>query len=142
MGDWEIPEENLLANVAGLKGPLGCLNEASYGIGWGAIGAAMACYHEALHYAKQRKQFANKPIASHQLVQDKLLWMITEISKAQLLALHAGKLKDAGKLDPTHVSILGMNTVWMALATAHKAPVFLVANGISDDYTTTHHINN
>src|SRR5258708_2669256 len=142
MADCEIPEENLLPNVAGLKGPLGCLNQARYGIGWGAIGAAMACYHEALHYAKQRKQFANKPIASHQLVQDKLVWMITEISKAQLLALHAGKLKDAGKLDPTHVSMLKMNNVWMALETARKAREVLGANGIVDDYCVMRHMNN
>src|ERR1700752_41937 len=95
--DCEIPEENLLPNVAGLRGPLGCLNQARYGIGWGALGAAMACYDTALQYAKTRKQFANKPIASHQLVQDKLVFMITEISKAQLMALHVGKLKDQNR---------------------------------------------
>ena len=82
--DCEIPEENLLPGVVGLKGPLGCLNQARYGIGWGALGAAMACYDTALQYAKTRKQFANKPIASHQLVQEKLAWMITEIVKGQL----------------------------------------------------------
>src|SRR6266446_6181458 len=76
--DCEIPEENLLPGVVGLKGPLSCLNQARYGIGWGALGAAMACYDTALQYAKTRKQFANKPIASHQLVQEKLAWMITE----------------------------------------------------------------
>src|SRR5437868_9037315 len=87
-GDCEIPEANLLPGVVGLKGPLSCLNQARYGIGWGALGAAMACYDTALQYAKTRKQFANKPIASHQLVQEKLAWMITEIVKGQLLALH------------------------------------------------------
>ena len=107
--DCEIPAENLLPGVDGLKGPLSCLTQARYGIGWGAIGAAMACYDTALQYAKSRKQFANKPIAAHQLVQDKLAWMITEISKAQLLALHVGKLKDKGRTDPTHVSMLKMN---------------------------------
>jgi glutaryl-CoA dehydrogenase len=142
MTDCEIPAENLLPNVDGLKGPLGCLNQARYGIGWGAIGAAMACYHEALQYAKQRKQFANKPIASHQLVQDKLVWMITEISKAQLLALHAGKLKDAGKSDHTHISMLKMNNVWMALEAARKAREILGANGIVDDYCIMRHMNN
>src|SRR5467141_4741687 len=90
--DCEIPEENLLPGVVGLKGPLSCLNQARYGIGWGALGAAMACYDTALQYAKTRKQFANKPIASHQLVQEKLAWMITEIVKGQLLALHVGRL--------------------------------------------------
>ena len=84
---------------SGLKGPLSCLNQARYGIGWGALGAAMACYDTALQYAKTRKQFANKPIASHQLVQEKLAWMITEIVKGQLLALHVGRLKDKGKVD-------------------------------------------
>ena len=77
-----------------LHGPLSCLNQARYGIGWGAIGAAMACYDTALRYAKERKQFQNKPIASHQLVQEKLVWMITEITKAQFLALQVGRLKD------------------------------------------------
>src|SRR6202034_4102119 len=101
--DCEIPEENLLPGVVGLKGPLGCLNQARYGIGWGALGAAMACYDTALQYAKTRKQFANKPIASHQLVQEKLAWMITEIVKGQLLALHVGRLKDNGKVDPAHI---------------------------------------
>ncbi len=142
MSDCEIPAENLLPNVEGLKGPLGCLNQARYGIGWGAIGAAMACYHEALQYAKQRKQFANKPIASHQLVQDKLVWMITEITKAQLLALHVGKLKDAGKVDHTHISMLKMNNVWMALEAARKAREILGANGIVDDYCVMRHMNN
>src|SRR5271169_1684672 len=96
--DCEIPEENILPGVSGLKGPLSCLNQARYGIGWGALGAAMACYDTALQYAKTRKQFANKPIASHQLVQEKLAWMITEIVKGQLLALHIGRLKDNGKV--------------------------------------------
>src|SRR5215469_6486745 len=90
MSDCAIPEQNLLPGVTGLRGPLSCLHQARYGIGWGALGAAMACYDTALQYAKTRKQFANKPIASHQLVQEKLAWMITEIVKAQLLALHVG----------------------------------------------------
>lgn len=142
MTDCEIPAENLLPKVEGLKGPLGCLNQARYGIGWGGIGAAMACYNTALQYAKTRKQFANKPIASHQLVQDKLVFMITEITKAQLLALHVGKLKDAAKVDHTHISMLKMNNVWMALETARKARDILGANGIVDDYCIMRHMNN
>src|SRR5450432_3541131 len=140
--DCEIPEENLLPKVTGLKGPLGCLNQARYGIGWGALGAAMACYDTALQYAKTRKQFANKPIASHQLVQEKLAWMITEIVKGQLLALHVGRLKDNGKVDHSHISMLKMNNVAIALDTARKARDILGANGIVDDYCIMRHMNN
>jgi glutaryl-CoA dehydrogenase len=142
MNDCEIPAENVLPGVAGMKGPLSCLTQARYGIGWGAIGAAMACYDTALQYAKTRKQFQNKPIASHQLVQDKLVFMITEISKAQLLALHIGKRKDKGQVDPAHVSMLKMNNVWMAMETARKARDILGANGIVDDYCIMRHMNN
>ena len=142
MNDCEIPAENVLPGVAGLKGPLTCLTQARYGIGWGVIGAAMACYDTALQYAKTRKQFQNKPIASHQLVQDKLVFMITEISKAQLLALHVGKLKDQDRLDATHVSMLKMNNVWIAMETARKARDILGANGIVDDYCIMRHMNN
>ncbi len=135
MNDCEIPAENVLPGVSGLKGPLSCLTQARYGIGAGEpIGAAMACYDTALQYAKTRKQFQNKPIASHQLVQDKLVFMITEISKAQLLALHVGKRKDQGRVDPTHVSMLKMNNAWMAMETARKTRDILGANGIVDDY--------
>ena len=95
--DVRVPEANLLPGATGLKSALMCLNQARYGIGWGAIGAAMDCYSTALNYAKTRKQFRNQPIASHQLVQEKLVWMASEISKAQLLSLHVGRLKDAGK---------------------------------------------
>jgi glutaryl-CoA dehydrogenase len=140
--DCEIPADNLLPGVEGLRGPLSCLTQARYGIGWGAIGAAMACSQTALDYAKTRKQFSNKPIASHQLVQDKLVWMITEITKAQLLALQVGRLKDQGRLDHTHVSLLKMNNVWMALETARKARDILGANGIVDDYCVMRHMNN
>src|SRR5258707_7936832 len=141
-GDCEIPQENLLPGVVGLKGPLSCLNQARYGIGWGALGAAMACYDTALQYAKTRKQFANKPIASHQLVQEKLAWMITEIVKGQLLALHVGRLKDNGKADPSHISMLKMNNVAIALDIARKARDILGANGIVDDYCVMRHMNN
>jgi glutaryl-CoA dehydrogenase len=140
--DCEVPEENLLPGIDGLRGPLSCLTQARYGIGWGAIGAAMACYDTALQYTKSRKQFANKPIAAHQLVQDKLAWMITEISKAQLLALHVGRLKDQNRADPAHVSMLKMNNVWMALESARKSRELLGANGIVDDYCIMRHMNN
>src|ERR1700675_3601946 len=142
MNDCEIPAENVLPGVAGLKGPLTCLTQARYGIGWGTIGAAMACYDTALQYAKTRKQFQNKPIASHQLVQDKLVFMITEISKAQLLALHVGRLKDQNGVEPAHVSMLKMNNVSMAMETARKARDILGANGIVDDYCIMRHMNN
>jgi glutaryl-CoA dehydrogenase len=142
MTDCEIPAENVLPGVEGLRGPLSCLNQARYGIGWGAIGAAMACYQTALDYAKTRRQFQNKPIASHQLVQDKLVWMITEISKAQLLALHVGRLKDEDRADHTHISMLKMNNVWMARETARLARDILGANGIVDDYCIMRHMNN
>jgi glutaryl-CoA dehydrogenase len=138
----KIPEENLLPGVQGLKGPLSCLDQARYGIGWGAIGAAMACYDTALGYAKQRKQFDNRPIASHQLVQEKLVWMITEITKAQFLALQVGRLKDGGRVHTSHISMLKMNNVWMARETARMAREVLGANGIVDDYCIMRHMNN
>jgi glutaryl-CoA dehydrogenase len=142
MTDCRIPAENLLPKVEGLKGPLSCLNQARYGIGWGAMGAAMACYDTALRYAKERKQFDNKPIAAHQLVQEKLVWMITEITKAQFLALQVGRLKDQGRAHPSHISMLKMNNVGMALETARKARDILGANGIVDDYPVMRHANN
>jgi glutaryl-CoA dehydrogenase len=142
MTDCVVPASNRLPEAHGLAAPLSCLTQARYGIGWGAIGAAMACYQTALDYAKLRRQFENKPIASHQLVQDKLVWMITEISKAQLLALHLGRLKDRGHVDPAHISMLKMNNVWMALETARKARDILGANGIVDDYPIMRHMNN
>jgi glutaryl-CoA dehydrogenase len=142
MTDCKIPAENLLPGVEGLKGPLSCLNQARYGIGWGGIGAAMACYDTALRYSQQRKQFENRPIASHQLVQEKLVWMITEITKAQFLALQVGRLKDKGRAHPSHISMLKMNNVWMALESARKAREILGANGIVDDYPIMRHMNN
>jgi len=140
--DCEVPADNVLPGVDGLRGPLSCLTQARYGIGWGAIGAAMACYDTALQYAKSRRQFANKPIASHQLVQDKLAWMITEISKAQLLALHVRRLKDQDRVHPSHISMLKMNNVWMAMEVARRARDILGANGIVEDYCVMRHMNN
>jgi len=142
MTDCKIPAENMLPGVEGLKGPLSCLNQARYGIGWGAIGAAMACYDTALSYAKQRKQFADRPIASNQLVQEKMVWIITEITKAQFLALQVGRLKDLGRVHPSHISMLKMNNVWMARETARSAREILGANGIVDDFCIMRHMNN
>src|ERR1700735_3126578 len=142
MTDCKVPAANMLPGVEGLKGPLSCLNQARYGIGWGALGAAMACYDAARRYSKERKQFNNKPIASHQLVQEKLVWMITEISKAQLLALQVGKLKDKGRVHPSHISMMKMNNVWVARESASRAREILGANGIVDDYCVMRHMNN
>src|SRR5688572_7585160 len=103
--DCRIPAENVLPETNGLKSPLSCLTQARYGIAWGALGAAMAVFHTATEYAKSRIQFGGQPIASHQLVQNKLAWMITEITKGQLLALQMGRLKDAGNLKPHHVTM-------------------------------------
>ena len=116
--DVRIPLDNLLPGSGGLKSPLSCLNQARYGIAWGAIGAGMACYDCALQYSQFRKQFHDTPIAGHQLVQEKLVWMISEITKAQLLALQVGRLKDAGKAKPWHISMAKRNNVWMALECA------------------------
>src|SRR5947209_8604285 len=137
-----VPEECVLPGVVGLKGPLSCLTQARYGIGWGVIGAAMDCYETARSYATVRKQFDNRPIASHQLVQEKLANMISEITKAQLLALHAGRLKDRGKLDPSHVSMLKRSNVRMALDCARTSRDLLGANGIMDEYPVMRHMCN
>ncbi|MBI3695695.1 MAG: acyl-CoA dehydrogenase family protein [Acidobacteria bacterium] len=140
--DCRIPEENLLPGARGLKSPLSCLTQARYGIGWGAVGAAMACYDTARQYTILRKQFHDRPIASHQLVQNELAWMITEITKAQLMALHVGRLKDAGKADFSHISMLKRNNVWMALETARRSRDLLGANGITDEYPIFRHMCN
>ncbi|HUA93499.1 MAG TPA: acyl-CoA dehydrogenase family protein [Terracidiphilus sp.] len=137
-----VPAANLLPGSGGLKSPLMCLNQARYGIGWGAIGAAMACYDTALQYAKFRKQFHGQPIASHQLVQEKLVWMASEIAKAQLLSLHVGRLKDAGTAGHQHISMAKRNNVWMALETARMARDMLGANGITEDYPIMRHMMN
>jgi glutaryl-CoA dehydrogenase len=142
MQDVRVPAENMLPLSGGLKSPLMCLSQARYGISWGAIGAAMACYDTARQYAGERKQFRDQPIASHQLVQEKLAWMITEITKAQLLAYQVGKLKDAGKAEFQHISMAKRNNVWMALECARMARDILGANGISDDYPIMRHMMN
>jgi len=140
--DCRIRECDRLPGARGLKAPLSCLSQARYGIGWGAIGAAMDCYETARQYSILRKQFDDRPIASHQLVQEKLAWMITEITKAQLLALHAGRLKDSGKLDPAHVSMLKRNNVAIALECARLSRDLLGANGITDEYPIMRHLCN
>lgn len=140
--DCRIPGENLLPCSEGLKSPLACLSQARYGIAWGAIGAAMACYHAALAYSIERKQFSDRPIASHQLVQEKLVWMISEITKAQLLALQLGRLKDKGKHHFSQISMAKRNNVHMALETARLARDLLGANGIIDDYPVIRHMMN
>jgi len=140
--DVRVPAANMLPGAAGLKSPLMCLNQARYGIAWGAVGAAMACYDTALQYAKTRKQFRNEPIASHQLVQEKLVWMATEIAKAQLLVLQVGRLKDAGKVGHQQISMAKRNNVWMALECARLARDILGANGITEDYPIMRHMMN
>ncbi len=142
LNDVRIPAANLLPGTGGLKSPLQCLNQARYGIGWGAVGAAMQCYDTALQYAGFRKQFGDKPIAGHQLVQQKLVGMINAISQAQLLALQVGRLKDRGEASPAQISLLKRNNVAMALDTARAARDLLGANGIADEYPVFRHMAN
>ncbi|HEX9898847.1 MAG TPA: acyl-CoA dehydrogenase family protein [Candidatus Methylomirabilis sp.] len=139
--DCRIPAENLLPKGDGLRAPLSCLNQARYGIAWGAVGAAVACYQAALDYSRERVQF-NKPIASFQLVQQKLVHMLTEITKAQLLCLQLGRLKDAGRLRHTQVSLAKRNNVAAALEIARLARDIHGANGIVDEYPVIRHMLN
>jgi glutaryl-CoA dehydrogenase len=136
-----IPMANKLPGVKGLKGPLSCLSQARYGIAWGAVGAAMACYDWSLQYAQQRVQFG-KPIASFQLVQQKLVWMITEITKAQLLVLQLGRLKDQGRARAQQISLAKMNNVHMALEAARLGRDILGAAGIIDEHPVIRHMMN
>jgi glutaryl-CoA dehydrogenase len=139
--DCRIPADNLLPGTEGLRSPLSCLDHARYGIAWGAVGAAMACYRAALDYSRQRVQFG-KPIASFQLVQQKLVHMLTEITKAQLLCLQLGRLKDAGRLRHTQVSLAKRNNVVAALEIARAARDIHGANGIVDEYPVIRHLLN
>jgi len=136
-----VPRSSMLPGVGGLKGPFSCLTQARYGIVWGAIGAAMACYHTALDYAKNRTQF-DKPLAGFQLVQQKLVHMLTEITKGQLLAWRLGRLKDDGTLRPEHVSLAKRNNVSHALEIARLARDVLGANGIVNEYPIIRHMLN
>ena len=140
--DCRVKESDRLPGAKGLKGPLSCLSQARYGIGWGVLGAAMDCYETARSYSVLRKQFDDRPIASHQLVQEKLAWMITEITKGQLLAMQAGRLKDQKKLEPAHISMLKRNNVAMALECARLSRDLLGANGITDEYPVMRHLCN
>jgi glutaryl-CoA dehydrogenase len=140
--DVRIPAANLLPKSGGLKSPLMCLNQARYGIAWGGIGAAMSCYDTARQYSLLRKQFRDQPIASHQLVQEKLAWMISEITKGQLLVLQVGRLKDQEKVSHEHISMAKRNNIWMALECARLARDILGANGITDDYPVMRHMMN
>jgi glutaryl-CoA dehydrogenase len=137
----EIPLENALPLAVGLKSPLACLSQARYGIAWGALGAAMACYDTALSYSKNRIQF-DKPIASFQLVQQKLVHMVTEITKGQLLAWRLGHIKDQGKLRHPQISMAKMNNVKIALDISRVARDILGANGIADEYPIMRHMGN
>ncbi len=140
--DCRIPAENLLPGAQGLKTALACLSQARFGIGWGALGAAMDCFETARSYSLDRKQFDNKPIASHQLVQEKLAWMVTEITKGQLLALHTARLKDHGRAEAAHISMLKRNNVAMALECARLSRDLLGANGIMEEYPVMRHLCN
>jgi glutaryl-CoA dehydrogenase len=141
MENCEVPDENRMPKAEGLKAPLMCLNQARYGIAWGAIGAAQACFDEALEYSKTRIQFG-KPIGGFQLVQNKLAHMVTEITKAQLLAIQLGRLKEQGKLHHTQVSLAKRNNVHMALECARTTRDILGASGITDEYQAMRHMCN
>ena len=142
MEDCVVPEENILPNVEGLKGPLGCLTQARYGIAWGVLGAANTCYHTALNYSKDRTSFDGKPLAAYQLAQAKLVKMVQEITKGQLLALQMGRLKETGDLQPYHVSLAKMNNCKIALEVAREARDMLGGNGIIDEYPVIRHMLN
>ena len=141
LDDVRIPAGNELPGAQGLKAPLSCLNEARYGIVWGVLGAAMACYRSALGYSKARVQF-DRPIAGYQLTQEKLVNMLTEITKGQLLALQLGRLKDQGNATGTQISMAKLNNVREALQIAREARTILGANGISLEYPVMRHMNN
>ncbi len=136
-----IPEENRLPKASGLSAPLSCLSHARVGIAWGVIGAAVDCYETALSYAKGREQFG-RPIAGFQLVQQKLVWMLQEITKAQLLALRLTRMMEAGSARPVQISLAKRNNVWMALECARKARDILGAAGITDRYSVIRHVMN
>jgi len=136
-----VPENNILPNVKGLQGPLGCLNQARFGIGWGALGVSMELLDVALKYSQQRVVF-DKPIAGYQMIQDKLVWMLNEITKGQMLAFQVGKNKDNGTLKHQQVSMIKKNNVWCARECAKLAREILGANGITDDYPIMRHMMN
>ena len=142
MQDVRVPASAKLPGAEGLKAALMCLNQARYGISWGALGAAMSCYDTALQYSLLRKQFHDQPIASHQMVQEELAWMITEITKGQFLSLQVGRMKDKKTAGHEHISMAKRNNVWMGLECARKSRDILGANGITDDYPVMRHMMN
>ncbi len=137
-----VPEENMLPKAEGLKAPLSCLSQARYGIAWGVLGAASTCYHTALNYAKERAIFEGKPLSHYQLAQAKLVKMVQEITKGKLLAIQMGRLKEAGKLEPHHISLAKMNNCKVALEVAREARDMLGGNGIIDEYPVIRHMMN
>jgi glutaryl-CoA dehydrogenase len=139
--DCKIPKDRILPGVEGLKGPFSCLNNARFGISWGAIGAAQACFNSAREYSLSRIQF-DHPIAAYQLVQTKLAWMLREITKGQLLAFELGRNKDKGSWIPEHISLAKMNNVDIALEIAREARDIHGANGILDEYCIMRHMAN
>ena len=142
MEDCVVPEDAILPNVEGLKGALMCLTQARYGIAWGVLGAANACYHEALEYSKERIIFDGKPLAAYQLAQAKLVKMATEITKAQLLVLQLGRIKEKGEMQHWQVSMAKMNNCKMALEVAREARDMMGANGTIDEYPVIRHMMN
>jgi len=140
--DCRIPSQNLLPGTSGLKNALMCLNQARYGIAWGALGSAMATFSAALDYASTRVQFSGRPIAAHQMQQQKLVWMYNEIVKGQLLVLQLGRLKDQDKLQHEAVSLAKRNNVWVARECAKTAREIHGANGIVNEYPVMRHLMN
>jgi len=141
MEDVRVPKENILPEVSGLKGPFSCLNNARYGIAWGALGAAEYCFHTARQYTLDRKQFG-RPLASNQLIQKKYADMLTEISLGLLSCLQLGRLKDEGKLTPEMISMLKRNSCGKSLDIARQCRDILGGNGISDEYHIIRHVMN
>lgn len=137
----KVPKENILPNVEGLKGPLGCLSSARFGIAWGALGAGMDCYDTALRYAKERIQF-DRPIGGFQLQQKKLAEMITEITKGQLLVWRLGKLRDEGRATPAQISMAKRNSCEVAINIAREARQILGGMGITGEYSIMRHSMN
>ena len=139
--DVHVPQDALLPNVSGLKGPLGCLSQARYGIAWGVVGAAMACFHAAAEYSKSRIMFG-KPIGSYQMIQAELADMLTEITKAQLLCVQLGRIKERGAVKPEQISLAKRNNCEIALDIARRARDILGANGITAEYPVMRHMCN
>jgi glutaryl-CoA dehydrogenase len=140
--DCRVPEVNRLPLAAGLKCPLSCLTQARYGIAWGALGSALATFHAALDYAKTRKQFGGRPIASHQIIQERLVWMANEITKGQLMVWRLGRLKEAGRATAVQVSQAKRNSCWVARECAKLAREIHGANGVVNEYPIMRHLMN